>query len=238
MKQTSIFSPAPILAMAVLAFPWGARAAEAPSVSFRAVCFHPQGSENPEFFVTRDGARMPLEVDKSRLSGPQEATVRDGQFVDFHISREAKPGDLPPVTLTLPTGSRDHLLFVFSPSGSGYRAWPVTLPLADFKAGATLMINAAPVEIAARTGEAATPVMVQPGSCNILPIPDGFKDPMMPVQIFGRRDQSEQWQISQSTRWAVDLRFRSYLFFYRNSNSEQLQLHGFTEPVDSPASKE
>ena len=75
---------------------------------------------------------------------------------------------------------------------------------------------------------------VPPGSSRILPIPEDCKESMLPVQIFDRPDKAAPWRIAQSTRWAVDLRFRSYLFFYHSPKSDHLMLHGVTERIGSP----
>ena len=233
------FLPMPfsvLLLLAMLVVPPAARATGTPTVSFRAVCFDPRETATPVWFVAHGGSRKPLELDKSRLSDHQQANVRDDRFVDFFSSKEPTKGELPAVTLTLPADSREHLLFVFAPAGTGYRAWAIQLSPTDFKPGATLLINAAPVDVAAKLG-AASPVTVPSGSSRILLLPDGCKDSMLPVQIFDRPDKTGSWRIAQSTRWGVDLRFRSYLFFYHSPKSDQLMLHGVTERMDSPVQK-
>jgi hypothetical protein len=54
---------------------------------------------------------------------------------------------------------------------------------------------------------------------------------MIPVQIYQKHGDDEAWRIVQSTRWAVDFRFRSYVFFYQPENG-RLMLHGITERID------
>lgn len=229
-KLLSIIPLTPVLILATLAAPLVARAAD--SVTFRAVCFDPRETETPELFVAREGSRKPLEIDKSSLSGPQKASVRDGRFVDFYKSEEATPGELPSVTLSLPGDSADNLLFVFAPAGASYRAWAIKLSPNDFKPGARLIVNAAPVEVAVKLGTAA-PTVVQPGASGIVLAPDGIKDSMVSVQIFNRKDKSEPWRISQNTSWGVDLESRSYLFFYQTPESPRLMLHGVAERMKS-----
>lgn len=223
----------PWMILATLAGSLAVRAAPPATVSFRALCFDPRETETPVWFLSRGGARKALEIDKSRISGRQTASVRDGRFVDFHPAEVPQEGERPPLTLTLPAGSLQNLLFVFAPASTGYRAWAIQLSPAEFKAGDTLLVNAAPVAVAVRLG-AAKPVTVQSGASGILPVPSGFKEPMVPVRIFERNDSSEPWRIAQSTRWAVDSRFRSYLFLYHAPQHHRLLLHGVTERIDNP----
>jgi hypothetical protein len=233
------FLPMPLsvlLLLVTLAAPPSARAAEPAAVSFRAVCFDPRETETPVWFVAHGGSRKTLDLDKSRLSENQKADVREGGFVDFFASKEPTKGELPAVTVTLPAGFREHLLFVIIPARTGYLARAIQLSPAVFKPGATLLINSAPVDVAAKLGSSG-PVTVPSGSSRILPIPKGCKESMLPVQIFDRVDKAGPWRITQSTRWAVDLRFRSYLFFHHSQESDQLMLHGVTERVDSPEKK-
>lgn len=93
-----------------------------------------------------------------------------------------------------------------------------------------MLANLAPVELAVRIGNAKA-VSVMPSKHQFLKIPAEYKDDMIPLQIYQRTVPSEPWQIVQSTRWAVDFRFRSYVFFYQPSNG-RIMLHGITERVD------
>lgn len=209
------------------------RAAEVASVSFRAVYFDPRETVTPVLFVAHGNARRPLELDKSRLSDRQQASVRNGGLVDFFNAGEPQKDEVPAATLTLPGGALDNLLFVLVPAAKGYRAWAIPLPPADFKPGSTLLINVAPVVVAVKQGAAAA-LVVKPGSARVLALAANFQKPMLPIQIFVKRDDAAAWKIAQSTRWAVDRRFRSYVFFYQAPKSEQLMLHGITERMDEP----
>lgn len=236
MKRFPAMPLSVLLSLVTLAAPPSTRADEPPAVSFRALCFDPRETETPMWFVARGGSRKTLELDKSRLSENQKADVREGGFVDFFASKEPKKGELPAATLALPAGSREDLLVVITPARTGYQARAIQLSPADFKPGATLLINAAPVDVAAKLGTTG-PVTVPSGSSRILPLPEGCKESMLPVQIFDRVDKAAPWRIAQSTRWAVDLRFRSYLFFHHSQEGDRLMLHGVTERVESPEKK-
>lgn len=203
MQRPATLTLTPVLLVMSLAGTLVARAAaEPPTVSFRAICFDPQETALPLFFVAHGGARKPLEIDKSRLSERQKASVRDGHLVDFHTSQQPQEGETPAVTLTLPANSLEHLLFVFAPAKTGYRAWAIHLPPADFKAGASLLINAAPVEVAVKQGT-AKPLAVKPGAHQVLSIPAACKDPMLPIQIFEKRPGSNRGKSpkARAGRW-------------------------------------
>ncbi len=208
------------------------RAADAASVRFQAVCFDPRESTTPEFYIGGEkGARKPLDLDKSRLSETQEAPVRPGRMVDFYLTKEPRKDEKPAVTVTLPEVFTGQILLVFAPSGAVYQAWAIPLPPDDFPAGGTLVVNVAPVEIAIRAGDSKA-VSVPPSKHRFIKAPAGTKDDMMPVQIYQKSAAEDPWKIAQSTRWAVDPRFRSYVFFYQPGNG-RLMLHGITERVDS-----
>ena len=206
-------------------------AAELPLVSFRAVYFDPRETVTPQLFVAHGKARRPLELDKSRLSDRQQASVRNGGLVDFFNAGEPQKDEVPAATLTLPGGALENLLLVLVPAAKGYRAWAIPLPPAEFQPGSTLLINVAPVLVTVKQG-AAVALAVKPGSARVLALAANFKESMLPIQIFVKRDDAAAWKIAQSTRWAVDRRFRSYVFFYQTPKSEQLMLHGITERMD------
>jgi len=224
----------------LLALVWttAARAADPGVATFRAVCFDPREAEPPAFYIPSTAvARKVLDVDKSRISDTQKVLVRDGRYVDFYLTASPKDGEVPAMTLTLPEGTAEQLLFLLLPAATGYRATAIKLPPADFKPGSTLMLNASPAEIAVVLA-GAKPLVVKSGSNEFLKIPDGFKDAMIPIQIYEKGQGEGQWEIAQSTRWAVDLRFRSYVFFYHSPQTNHLMLHGVTERTDTTGGKE
>lgn len=207
------------------------RAADQPSVKFHAVFFDPGETPTPELFVAGDkGKRKPLDLDKSRLSEIQEAPVRTGGMVDFFLTQIPAKDEKPAVSLTLPADFSGLQLLVLAPSGTAYQAWAISLPPDDFPAGGTLLANLSPVELGVRIGDAKT-VKVKPSKHGFIGIPKGYKNDMIPVQIYQKHGDDEAWQIVQSTRWAVDFRFRSYVFFYQPENG-RLMLHGITERID------
>jgi len=200
----------------------------ADEISFRAVCFDPRDIETPTLFIAKNGAAKPMELNKSKLSVPQTAAVRDGKFVDFLTSNDPKSGE-PPVTLTLPEAPLDHLLVIFIPGEKGYRAMPVKIPDGDFKGGSTLIINLSTAEIATKLGD-AKPLLVPRTGVKVLPLPSGHKEAMIPVQISSRATEADPWRIEQSTRWLADKGYRSYIFFYQDPASKRLQLSSIEEP--------
>lgn len=208
-----------------------ARAAESPTVSFRAVFFDPRDAEIPQFFITHGGARTLLEIDKSSISGVQKALVRDGGLVDFFASKSPKEGELPLATLTLPAERQGQLMVFLAPSGTSFRAWATLLSRDQFGPGATIAINTSPQQVAVRVGETPA-IIILPGKSGLLPLPKNYKEAMISVQIFSRSETSDPWKIAQSTRWATDQRFRSYIFFYSSPTSKRLMLHGITERLD------
>lgn len=207
------------------------RAAEQTSVRFHAVWFDPRETPTPEFFVAGGkGKRKPLVLDKSRLSEIQEVPVSAGGMVDFYLTQIPAKDEKPAVSLTLPADFSGLQLLVFAPSGTGHQAWAISLPPDDFPAGGTLLANLSPGELGIKIGDAKT-VKVKPSKHGFLGIPKGYKNDMIPVQIYQKQGDDDAWRIVQSTRWAVDFRFRSYVFFYQPENG-RLMLHGITERID------
>ncbi|BCU78045.1 hypothetical protein [Luteolibacter sp. LG18] len=122
------------------------------------------------------------------------------------------------------------VLSIFVPESAGYGVRAINLVASDFKPGATMLFNTAPTEVAVKL-DGVNPVAVRQGSSQLLTVPPGFKENMISVQIYDRKSASDPWRIAQSTRWPVDNRFRSYLFFYNLQGSNQLCLHGITERI-------
>jgi hypothetical protein len=202
-------------------------AAAAETVSFRAVCFDPRETQTPLLYILQNGKLSPLELNKGALSAVQTAPVRDGRFVDFMTSQDPKSG-APPATLTLPSTSPGHLLVIFVPGENGYRPWPVQLPAADFKGGTTLIINASNFDVATKLGN-DKPLAVSRAGVKLLPLPNGFDEPMIPVQIFSRAKEADPWRIEQSARWPVNGNFRTYLFFYHDPAAKRIRVQAIGE---------
>jgi hypothetical protein len=214
---------AALLAIASVAQP--ARAAETETVSFSAVCFSPNVAKEPTFFVPSGGSREKISIPNTSLGGPFKGSVREGGLMDFFTSETDKA---PALSVKLPSGSREGLLLVFVPAGNEtYQARAVILPANGFSGGTTFAINVAPMDIAIRHG--SNPMQtIKPGAHDLLTLPAGHRDPMLPVQIF-TRGSTGTWEVAQSTRWAVDRRFRSYLFLYKSPENGNLAIHAIPE---------
>ena len=189
--------------------PWMAGPCLADStVSFRAVCFDPSEAAPPEFQVPSGQAREAIKIPKKDIGGPFKATLRDDSFVDFFATAtEEKPA----FSVKIPSEGRDRLLLLIVPAGQGHQGSAVALPASGFDGGSLLAFNLCRTEMAVRQGT-AQPDRLAPGAHRVLPLPAGLKDDMIPVQILSQVDS--KWQPVQSTRWAVDRRFRTYLFLF------------------------
>lgn len=210
-------------------------AAEPVSVDFRAVYFDPGETTPPVFYMGgKKAGREHLDLDKSRLSDTQNATVREGRMVDFFLTKEPQKDEKPAVSITLPQNFQGAMLVVLASSATSYQAWAIPLPPNDFPAGGNLLINISPSELAFKAGN-DKPIRVLPSKHQFLKAPAGLKDDMMPIQIFQKTAQAKDaaWQIVQSTRWAVDRRFRSYVFFYQPDKG-RLMMHGISERLSLP----
>lgn len=218
------------LAILVSSLPVAAQATT--ELDFHAICFDPQETKPPTFFISSRGKkRKEIEIDKTRLSGPFNAKLRDDRQLDFFTAADS---ELPFATVTFRGLPTVPILIVFTPIKSGYRAIPIELPPGSFKGGTNLLVNASNSVIGVRSGNSST-VTISPTKNAIVAPPEGFKNSMIPVQIFEKRSNGDEWQIVQSTRWPVDSRFRSYIFIYRDPRTERLKLHGIPERIDTPA---
>lgn len=196
----------------------------ADSVTFSALCFSPSSATEPAFYVGINGARKKINVPVTSLGGPFQANVRDGRMLDFFTNES---DERPAVSVQLPSGSSDRLLVVFVPQGGSYQARALTLPASGFGGGTTFAINLSPTEVAIRHGN--TPQQsIKPSGQQLLTLPSGYREPMLPVQIF-MRNSTGTWEIAQSTRWPIDNRFRTYLFFYRSKETEPIGVHAVPE---------
>jgi len=199
----------------------------AASISFQAVYFDPRETEAPAIYAAANGARELIEVDKGYLTGPYKADLREGRVADFYASEDQQ---LPTTSVPIPELGTSKLLLIFIPSAESFRVLPIGISDARFGGGGSLIVNATASEVGIRQGNGDL-VRIEPGKHQVLPSPGGDADAMIPVQIFERRVGQEEWEIAQSTRWAADDRFRSYLFFYRG-DGPRLMLHGIQERID------
>jgi hypothetical protein len=204
--------------------PWMAGACFADSVlSFRAVCFDPSQASPPEFQVPNGEAREAVRIPKNDIGGPFKASLREDSFVDFFASAS---GEKPAFSVKVPTQDRDRLLLLIVPAGeSKYQGSAVALPASGFEGGSSLAFNLCRNEIAVRQGN-GEPERLTPGAHRMLSLPASHKDDMIPVQILSQVDA--KWQPVQSTRWAVDRRFRSYLFLFTSPRGK-VTLHAIPE---------
>lgn len=181
-----------------------------PVVSFRAVCFDPSQAAVPEFHVAGGESREAIRIPKNDIGGPYKATLRDGNLVDFFDSVSSEK---PAFSVKVPAEGQDRLLLLIVPAaqGKGHQGSAVALPASGFNGGATFAFNLCRSEIAVRQGD-GKPEQLASGAHRLLAVPTVPKDDMIPVQILSQVDS--KWQAVQSTRWAADRRFRSYLFLY------------------------
>lgn len=206
------------------ALPWVAGSCLADSaISFRAVCFDPSPASPPEFQVANGKARETARIPKNDIGGPFKASLREDTFVDFFTTAT---DEKPAFSVKVPSGDRDRLLLLIVPAGQGYQGSAVALPANGFDGGTTLAFNLCRSEMAVRHGN-SQPERLAPGTHRVLPLPASFKDDMLPVQILSKTEDSK-WQPVQSTRWAVDRRFRSYLFLYTTPKGK-VTLHAIPE---------
>jgi hypothetical protein len=202
------------------------------TVDFQAVYFDPRETPVPEIHIRSGSSQVPIEIDKNYLTGPHKAAVRDGRFVDFF---ERADQEQPSATLTLPVADGAEFLFVFVPEGESFRVLPIAMPSQGFGGGATLIINATASEVGIRQGGGEI-AMIGQGRHRIIPAPGESEDGMVPVQLFERPEGQDHWEIAQSTRWAVDPRFRSIVFFHRTG--PRLMIHGIQQRTDGAAAAE
>jgi hypothetical protein len=207
--------------------PWLAMAclrAEPSVVSFRSVCFDPTASAPPVFLVDTGKGRESIATSKNDIGGPHKASLRDEAFVDFF---KTDSDETPAFSIKVPAEGRERLLFMIVSAGKGNQGSAVSLPATGFDGGATLVFNLCPVEATVRQGN-AKPESFSPGSHRLLPIAVPQQDDMIAIQILTRKTGGS-WEAVQSTRWAVDRRFRSYLFLYHSPKNGRVTLLGIPE---------
>ncbi|MCW1923165.1 hypothetical protein OKA05_11425 [Luteolibacter arcticus] len=198
--------------------------AETAVVSFRSVCFDPKGGAPPVLFVGTGKGRESIRTSKNDIGGPHKGALRDDTFVDFFTTES---DEKPVLSVKVPAEGRERLLFMIVPAGKGYQGSAVSLPATGFDGGATLVFNLCQIEAAVRLGE-GSPQSFVPGSHRLLTGAAGKKDDMIAVQILTRK-AGGVWEVVQSTRWAMDQRFRSYVFLYTSQKAGRVALLGIPE---------
>lgn len=183
-------------------------------ISFRSVCFDPSQAAAPEFQLASGEVREAVRIPKNDIGGPFKATLRDDSMIDFFATAG---GEKPAFSVKIPAEGRERLLVIIVPNGQGHQGSAVSLPASGFDGGATFAFNLCRSELAVRQGE-GQPERLAPGAHRLLPLPTGLKDDMVPVQILSQVDA--KWTPVQSTRWAVDRRFRSYLFLFQSAKGK------------------
>lgn len=199
------------------------------TVRYQTVYFDVRSKEVPQLYTGKTGERKLVSLSRNRISSPQKAPLRNGTVVDFFLSEDAKK---PVASASVPAGAETLLLFV-APKKEGYSVWGADVPQSKFGKGASMIINTTSSDLAIRHG-AKTATAISAGGSGVLKIPEGFKQAMLPVQIYEREQGSQQWKMTQSTRWAIDDRFRTYIIIYRKPGSKSLLMHGVPERMTTP----
>lgn len=107
----------------------------------------------------------------------------------------------------------------------GFVVIPINGELGNFKGGSYLFINASEMNVAGRIGDKT--FELAPGRRELLQPAATHEGGGCQVTLAFRREQ--EWKVFRDTRWTVNERYRSLVFFHQNSVSGKLMVSPIVE---------
>ena len=176
--------------------------------------------------ATDKAKSTPFDLPINNLSQPQVAPAR------VFAVKPATGKDISLATVTLPDAGKSFIVLLV-PAATGYK--PVVIAASDpsFKPGDVYFYNHGDKPVLGYVGTAT--FVLQPGKGQIL-TPKGAKEGTYYDVGFGVREKEGDRALS-TTRWAVDDKQRSYVFFFVNPTTKRLDFRAVDEFVE-PETKE
>lgn len=160
------------------------------------------------------------------LSAPQPAPGRT-----FEVRAAGKEQALAKVTL--PDSGKDFIVLLVPTPEAAYK--PVVIPDKDagFEPGAIYIFNNTDKPLIGHIG--SSKITLEPGSGNSLK-PEGAENGAYDV-AFSVRDGEAVRQIS-SSRWPVEAKMRSYVFFFLNAETKRIDFRAVDEFIEPSGGKD
>jgi len=168
----------------------------------------------------------PFDLPVNNLSDPQPAPAR------VFAVKQAAGKETSLATVTLPDAGKSFIVLLI-PAATGYK--PVVISAADpaFKKGDVYFYNHGDKPVLGYVGTAT--FVLPPGKGQTL-TPKGAKEGTFYDVGFGVREKEGDRALS-TTRWPVDDKIRSYVFFFMNPTTKRLDFRAvdeFVEPEKKP----
>jgi hypothetical protein len=122
-------------------------------------------------------------------------------------------GNIPLCKIVLPENGKAFAVILVTAKPAGYKPIVVRTDDPSFKAGDVFFVNRSEKIILGKLGN--TPLVLKPGA-STRSRPSGAIDNTYYDIAFGTRDETGDRRISAS-RWPVDEKLRSYIFFFTNA---------------------
>jgi hypothetical protein len=173
--------------------------------------------------ATDKAKSTPFDLPVNNLSEPQAAPARV-----FAVKPADK--DISLANVTLPEAGKSFIVLLV-PAATGYK--PVVIAAEDpaFKPGDVYFYNHGDKPVLGYVGTAT--FVLQPGKGQVL-TPKGAKEGKFYDVGFGVREKEGDRALS-TTRWPVDDKIRSYVFFFMNPTTKRLDFRAVDEFVTPEA---
>lgn len=168
----------------------------------------------------------PFTLPSNHLSEPLVPPARTFQL------RAVNP-DLPLCPVTLPEQGKNFIAILIPNPKGGYQTIVIPADSPDFKAGDVYFYNHASKTVLGYVGTAK--FILQPGKGQTLR-PSGARKENFYDVGFGVREKEGDRALS-STRWPVDDKVRSYVFFFENPKTRRLDYRAVDEFINPAQEK-
>ncbi len=199
----------------------GFQSAEAQGLSLRFLAFPEITSPEPIQLMTGDGEPVNIDTPSHELSRPVNAG-KVGEIVIGVTTLNAKQESVFQVlgrAKALPSKRQIVLLF---PKGDDYTDGYVVLPvdgdITKFKGGHYMFINASSMNVGGKIGDKA--FALKPGNKGL--IKPKATHAGGGCQVTLSYEKGEKWKAFFDTRWSVNPRYRTLVFFYQEPESDKL----------------
>jgi hypothetical protein len=190
-------------------------------LSLQFLSFPQQISPAPVELLIGEGRTMPIEIPGNEFS-PVYKIKRPNSIV---VGMTAKNEKGEPVFQILgkapPLASSKQIILLLrkgETNSDGFMMLPIDGSLSEFPGGNYLFINVAKLSIGGKIGDKI--FKLQPGEKELLKPAATHEGGGCQVTLTYQKD--EEWKIFYDTRWSVNKRYRSLVFFYQDPESGSL----------------
>lgn len=208
------------IAVAAIAIQFSRAQAEG-GLSLQFLSFPQQISPEPIELLVGEGKTMPIEIPGNELSPAYKVKGLSSIVVGITTKNEKGEAVFQIMGKAPSLASSKQIILLMRKgenNSDGFVVLPIDGELANFSGGNYLFINASNLQVGGKIGD------------KIFKLKPGQRDLIQPAathegggcQVTLTYQKEEKWKVFYDTRWVVNVRYRSLIFFYQDPESGSL----------------